>query len=194
MVPDLGQVIFGETFDDLMFDFDYRGPARLESGAILLEREKGYRSPEGLWPYGGIVTTFPIDPDTTTLVLFQVKNGAVFNMGYHTGNYGEDSLRRFSYNSGQATWDWYHGNLTPEGKYPVKQWRARPVNLGIWHYFLIERSSNGDIEAKIWERDHPQTMFQFHESLGEEWSTLELTFFADYHKGALLLDEFQILR
>ena len=196
LVSDLGQVIVGEGFDDLTFQlkFDYWGPAQIESGVIMLEREAGYKSPPGLWPYGGINTLHPVAPGTTTLVLFQVKNGATFNIGYHTGNYGEDSLRRFTYNSGQGTWDWYYGNPTANGNYPIKQWRARPVNLGVWHYFMIKRSSNGDVEAKLWERDHPATMIQFHENLGPEWGTLELSFFIDYHKGTLFLDEYQNLQ
>jgi hypothetical protein len=194
LVADLGQVIFSESFDNLGFDFDYWGPARVEAGVVVLEREIGYKPPAGLWPYGGIGTKFPILPDTTTIVLFKVTSGTTFNIGYHNNKYGDESLRRFSYNSGEGKWDWYEGHLTSSGNYPLKQWKARQSNFYTWHYFLIKRSANGDIEAKMWERDKPKTLFEFKGNLGPEWGTLELTFFIDYHKGSFLLDEYQNLK
>jgi hypothetical protein len=187
-------VISSESFDDLVFAFDYWGPLRIESGVAVLEREEGYKSPDGLWPYGGIGTVEPIPPGATTVILFRATGNSQFNIGYHMGDYGTESLRRFSFNSGSGTWDLYEGNATTNGNYPVENWNAREANFERWHYMTITRSANGDMNVKLWERDNPKNMFRFQGNLGPEWGTLELTFFVDYHEGSFLLDEYQVLQ
>jgi hypothetical protein len=190
LVANLGQVIFSENFDNLDFPFNVYGPAWIEGGVLVLEREKGYQPPPNMWPFGGIYGTLPVQPGITTIVLFKTIRGTTFNIGYHTGVYGTESLRRFSFNSGleQSQWDLY------KGKFPIKSWSVRQSNFETWHYFSITRSTNGDIDAKIWERDKPKTMLKFHGNLGPEWGTLELTFFIDYHLGSFMLDEYQDLK
>lgn len=196
LAPDLGQVVFNESFDDLESAFNFWGPARIENGIVVLEREAGYKSPEGLWPFGGMNTKEPIPPDVTTIILFRAIGGATFNIGYHAGDYGTESLRRFSFNSGSGAWDLYKGNSNTTGNanFPVESWNARQPDFNTWHYFAMRRSSNGDMDVKLWERDKPETMFTFHGNLGPEWAELEVTFFLDYHQGSFMLDEYQELK
>jgi hypothetical protein len=189
LVPDRGQVLFSEGFDDLTFPFDFWGPGRIESGSLILEREPEYVSPPNLWPYGGINKRSPVLPGVTTIILFRKTGNATFNMGYHIGDYSTGMVSRFSYNSGKGTWDIYHGSTLD-----VAEIQTRQSNFNQWHYFSITRSANGDFDARIWERDNPENAFHFQGNLGSEWGTLEFTFFADYHLGSFVLDEYQELK
>jgi len=189
LAADLGQVIFSESFNDLELPFNVWGPGRIESGVLVVEREAGYKSPD-VWPFGGVYGKTPIPAGVTTIILFKTAGGSSFNIGYHSGDYGTDALRRFSYNSGSGKWDLYQGKSAT----PLKSWKARQPNFGTWHYFAIKRSVNGDVDASIWEPNKPETMFVFHGNLGSEWSTHEFTFFIDYHLGSFMLDEYQELK
>ena len=188
LVPELGQVLFSEGFEDITFPFDFWGPGRIESGTLILEREPDYVPPPHLWPYGGINKSSPVLPDVTTVILFKKTGNATFNIGYHIGDYSTEKVSRFSYNSGKGTWDIYHGSTQDVEEIP-----ARQSDFNQWHYFSITRSANGDFDARIWERDNPGNTFKFHGNLGPEWGTLEFTFFADYHLGSFVLDEYQEL-
>ena len=189
LIPDIGQVVFSEDFDDLTLPFDFWGPGQVESGTLVLKREAEYVSPPNLWPYGGINKRTPVPPDVTTIVLFRKTDNATFNIGYHIGDYSTGMVSRFSYNSGQGTWDIYHGSTLE-----VEEIQARQSDFNQWHYFSITRSANGDFDARIWERDNPENNFHFQGNLGTEWGTLEFTFFADYHLGSFILDEYQELK
>lgn len=188
LVPDLGQALFSEGFDDITFPFNFWGPGRIESGALILEREPDYVSPPNLWPYGGINKMTPVPPDVTTVILFKKTGNATFNIGYHVGDYSTEKVSRFSYNSGRGTWDIYHDSTQD-----VEEILARKSDFSQWHYFSITRSANGDFDARIWERDNPENSFRFQGNLGSEWGALEFTFFADYHLGSFVLDEYQEL-
>jgi len=180
LIADLGQVIFSESFEDLDFPFNVYSPKRIESEILVLEQQ------------GGIYGISAVPPGVTTIILLKTTGVSQFNIGYHTGEYGTESIRRFSFNAASGRWDLYDGNITPH--VPAKFWNARQVRGDTWHYFLIKRSANGDMDAKIWERDKPETMFQFHGNLGPEWGTLELTFFVDFREGSFMLDEYQDLK
>jgi hypothetical protein len=67
LVKDQGQVIFSESFNDPEFPFDVWGPGWIRSGALALERQPGYTSPAGIWPFGGIYGKDPIPPGRTTV-------------------------------------------------------------------------------------------------------------------------------
>ena len=192
LVNDRNQVVFGENFNGFEFghefDFDIHGLARIESGVVVLEIDGGYRQPTKIWPFGGIYGTFPVSPDTTTTVLFKTTSGTAFDIGFHTGDYETESLRRFSFNSAGGTWDLFSGNN------PIKSWHAGHLHFDTWHYFSLTRTADGDVDAKLWEQDKPENMIRFHGNLGSEWGTLEPTFFADYRSGSFMLSEFQVLR
>jgi len=189
LVTGLGQVTFNEHFDDLVFPFNIYGPARIESGVLVLEREAGYQSPPDMWPTGGIYGIAPITPDTTTVVLFKVNGSTGFNIGYHVGDYETESLRRFNFSS-SGSWNLYKGKSTS----PIKSWKSRQARANTWYFCSLRRSANGDMDIKLWQRDNPESIISFHGNLGPEWETLKLTFFADFRYGSFMLDEYQNLK
>jgi hypothetical protein len=87
-------------------------------------------------------------------------------------------------------WDLYEGTSAT----PIKSWKARLPSFDTWNYFSITRSASGDIDARIWEQDKPETMFRFQGNLGAEWGKLPLTFVADFRWGSFMLDEYQDLK
>jgi len=186
----LGQVVFSESFDDLALPFNIYGPSRIEGGALVMEREEGYQPLPDMWPTDGLYGIAPVAPGETTIILFKVTGDIDFNIGYHTGAYGTDTLRRFSFNSASGTWNLSEGKSAT----PIKSWKARQPRSNTWHYFSITRSANGDMDARLWESGRPETMFQFQGNLGPEWGTLPLTFVVDFRWGTFTLDEYQILK
>lgn len=185
LVPDRGQVLFSENFDDLDFPFDVYGPKRIESGVLVLDKTPPGEMANGI--YGRI----PIPMGATTLVLFKTVGGTEFNIGYHTGDYGTESIRRFSLNSGAGVWDLYNGNAVGRGNFPVTSWRERKLHYDTWHYLSLTRTPEGTIEAKIWKKDNPDEIIEFYRDLGAEWGTLDFTFFVDFTGGSFLIDEYQ---
>jgi len=189
LVDGLGNVIFSESFDDLNFPFNVYGPEQVEHGILILEREKGYQSPPDMWPTDGLYATAPVAPGVTSIILFKAVGAIDYNIGYHTGNYGADSLRRFNYNS-SGYWDQYVGISATT----VKEWKARSLPRDTWCYFAITRSANGDFDARLWEAGKPETMFKFQGNLGPEWGKFPFTFFLDSRGGTFLVDEYQTLK
>ena len=197
LVADLGQVVFSENFDDQDFPFNVYGPYRIEnfsphqngSGILVLEREEGYQPPPDMWPTDGLYETSSIALGVTSIILFKTAGNINFNIGYHTGVYGTDSLRRFNYNS-SGRWDLYEEKSATT----IKSWNARSTRTNVWYYFSITRSANGDMDAKLWEQGKPETMFKFHGNMGTEWGRLNLTFFVDFRWGSFMLDEYQELK
>jgi hypothetical protein len=189
LVADLGQVIFSESFDDPDFPFNVYGPKRIEAGILVLDETAADQQANGIY------APFSVPAGATTIVLFKTTSGTTYNIGYHTGDYGTESLRRFSLNSSLGKWDLYEGNPDSNGgNSPIKSWNASQLHSSTWNYLLLTRSANGDMDAKIWERDKPETLFRFHGNLGSEWGTLELTFFVDFRSGSFMLDEYQDLK
>lgn len=190
LVPELGQVLFSENFEDINFQFaNIYGPGRSESGVLIMERGKNYPSPPGMWPTGGIYGINPISLDITILILFKSSRENVFHIGYHNNKYESSSdLRAFAFNSGFATWQLHTGNS------PDKLWHTHQPRPDVWHYFSITRTASGDIYARIWERDNPEAKIEFDENVGTEWGELDLTFYIDFRGGTLMVDEYQELR
>ena len=181
LIANLGQVVLNESFEDLDFPFTFPGVGRIESSVLLLES-----------PGNGLYASFLVEPDVTTIILFKTTPGTQFNIGYHTGGYGTETLRRFSYESSISRWELYEGNVDANGgNIPINRWQASPLQFNNWHYFLLTRSANGDIDAKIFERDNPQNMIELHENLGSEWGQLPLSSFIDFRLGSMLVDEYQ---
>jgi hypothetical protein len=75
-----------------------------------------------------------------------------------------------------------------------KRWQTRAPHVGSWYYFSIRRSAEGDVDARVWERDKPENTIEFHENLGPEWGTLPLIFLTDFKGVPFLLDEYQFLK
>jgi uncharacterized protein YbdZ (MbtH family) len=73
-------------------------------------------------------------------------------------------------------------------------WPAYATIPGRWYYFSLKRSSNGDVVAKVWERDNPKNISKFEGNLGAEWGTLPFTFVADFKDAPFLIDEYQLLK
>ena len=188
LVPDLGQVIFSENFDDLNFSFNVYGPKRVESGVLVLDKTPAGEQANGI--YG----TIPIPPGATTIVLFKTVGGTEFNIGYHTGDYRTESLRRVSYNSSNGMWDIYIGEEDKYNQHPVEVWKDLRLHFEAWHYFSITRTTNGELLLKLWERDDPASMIEFQRNMGGEWGALPFTFFVDFQAGSFLLDEYQEVR
>ena len=186
------QVVLGEGFNGFEFahefDFNVHGLKQIESGVVVLDIDGGYKQPEKIWNFGGIYGTFPISSGTTTTVLFKTTSGTAFDIGFHMGAYDTESIRRFSFNSSQGTWDLFNGND------PIKSWHAGHSHFDKWHYFSLTRTANGDIDAKLWEQGKPENTISFHGNLGAEWGTLEPTFFADYRSGSFMLSDFKVLQ
>ena len=190
LIADHGQVIFSENFDNLDFPFNVYGPKRIENGTLVLDETPPDQQANVI--YG----TLSIPPDATTIVLFKTNGATTFNIGYHVGDYGTDSLRRFSFNSASGTWDKYVGNPDSKssGNYPVQDWNGRQIEFDRWCYFSLTRTADGSIDARIWERDKPETTFRFQGNLGSEWGSFEFTFFVDFRLGSFILDEYQELK
>jgi len=194
----LGQVIFSENFDHTDFPFNIYGPYRIEGadphqsglGVLVMEREEGYQPPPDMWPTDGLYGRTPVAPGETTAILFKVTGAIDFNIGYDTGTYGTDTLRRFSFNSASGTWNLFEG----QSPFPIQTWNARKPRSNIWHYFSITRSANGDMDARLWEAGKPETLFQFQGNLGSEWGALPLRFLVDFRWGTFMLDEYQDLQ
>jgi hypothetical protein len=186
LVEGLGQVVFSESFDDLDFPFDICGKAHIESGVLVVERGPEDPSPCGIFS-GGIYGRDPIAIDTTAIILF--KTTSDFNVGVHTGNYTDETLRRFTFglSQGIGTWDIGYGSF-------LKSQQTRVPGVDTWYYFSIRHSSDGDFEAKLWQQDTPQYVIEFHGNLGPEWGTLPFTFVSDFTDVPFLVDEFQILK
>ena len=184
IVAGMGQVVFSESFDDLEFPFNINGPQRIESGVLVLDVPAGE-------PGNGIYGTIPVPPGATTILLFKTVGGTVFNIGYHSGDYETESLRRISYNSSTGAWDIYIGEEKGPRNYPVEIWKDLHLRFDTWRYFSITRTVNGEIFVKLWERDNPASLVEFQRNLGGEWGALPFTFFVDFRAGSFLLDEYQ---
>jgi len=191
LVSGLGEVIFSESFDDLDFQglFGFYGPSRIESGAVVMDREEGYVSPPDMWPTNGIYAQFGVPPGMTTLVLFKAAKGTNFHLGYIAEEGGAGAAVRFDFNWGFAVWELYGG---PAGQ--VRIWHSHQPRLELWHYFSIKRTADGTMEARLWEKDNPEAIMEFRENLGEEWGTYTLTFFLHLRGGSVMVDEYQDLR
>ena len=185
LVTGLGQVVFSESFDDIDFPFYICGTAQIESGILVVERGPEEISLCGMFS-GGIYGIDPIPPDTTAVILFRTNRN--FNIGVHTGDYRDQTLRRFTFGLFQGgTWDLAKGQ-------EVKTWGAHAPRIDSWYYFSIKRSANGDVDAQLWERDNPENIIEFHGNLGPEWGALPLTFVADFVEVPFFLDEYQVLK
>ena len=186
LVAGLGEVIFSEGFDDMDFPFGICGAAHIESGILVVERGPEEPSACGIFS-GGIYGIDLIPPDATVVVLF--KTTSDFNIGLHTGSYQDETLRRFTFGLTQeiGSWDLGVGSA-------YKTWRVGAPHVDSWYYFSIKSSASGNIDARLWERDQPENMIEFHENLGDEWGTLPLTFVSDFKDVPFLVDEYQVLQ
>lgn len=187
LVASTGQVVFSESFSDRTFPFNVYGPYDIKDGVLLLERDRSYQPAPDMWPTGGLYGTRNISPGETTVMRFKVSGDINFSIGYHTGVYAADSLRRFNYSS-DGSWDLYEGASNS----PVKQWPAGKAQGNTWYYFSIRRSADGVLDASLWQASQPpESAIRFHANLGAEWGTLPLNLVIDFRWGAFLLDEYQ---
>jgi hypothetical protein len=190
MVTGLGEVVFAEDFDGLEFAgaFSIYGSMHIDDGALVMELQEGEQQPlAGSFShefYGG----FNIEPGMTALVRLRVKPDTVFQIGYMVRNGGNGKPVRFDFHSGAGRWELYGD----EGQL-LNVWEAQQPRADVWQYFSIRRSADGDVEARQWEEADPTRAIEFHENLGAEWGTLEVTLFIFSH-GSLTLDEYQQLR
>lgn len=189
LIPEIGQVIFHESFDDLDFPFNVIDPPRIESGVIILGSPGTDQAPGN-----GIYGTIPVPPGATTIVLFKTMGGTEFNIGYHTGEYRTPSLRRVSFNSATGAWDIYLGEENRGDKPPAERWQDLRLHYDTWHYFSITCTTEGEIFVRIWDRDDPSSMIEFQRNMGSEWGTLPFTFFVDFQAGSFLIDEYQVVQ
>ncbi|MFT3895859.1 MAG: hypothetical protein QM730_29925 [Anaerolineales bacterium] len=190
LIANAGQVSFSESFEDMSFaPLNFCGKGRIESGALVVERDPVNKKQCGMFA-GGIYNDFPLSPDTTLIVLFRASKD--FNIGVHAGDYQTETLRRFTYTltPGIGSWDLMTGMDTDL----YNSWPANATIPEHWYYFSLKRSSNGDLVAKVWERDNPKNLSKFEGNLGVEWGTLPLTFVTDFKDAPFLLDEYQILK
>ena len=185
LVAGLGQVIFSESFEDTDFPFSICGKARTESGVLVVERGPEDPSPCGMFS-GGIYGVQAIQPDMVAVVLF--KTNSDFNIGVNVG-LPTDEYHRFSFGitQGIATWDMAKGQN-------VTTWRTHATRVDSWYYFSIQRSANGHVDAKLWERANPKNVIEFHANLGSEWGTLPFFFVADFKDVPFFMDEYQVLK
>ena len=186
LAPDIGQqVIFSESFDDMDFPFGICGAAHIESGVLVVERSPENPSPCGMFS-GGLYGNDPIPADTTLLVLFKTNHN--FNVAVHAGTQPENIFRRFAFSVYQGA-EWGLG--TGE---EYKSWKASMPKLNSWYYFSLKHSGNGDIDARVWERDNPENGSTFHLNAGTEWGTLPVYFVADFVDAPFSVDEIQIVK
>jgi hypothetical protein len=185
LVPDLGQVLFSENFDDMELPFYICGAAHIESGVLVVERGPEEPSPCGMFS-GALYGNEPISVDTTLLVRF--KTTSDFNIGIHAGEYGSDTLRRFSYGitQGIGTWDLMQGNN-------IQTWRTHGTTADRWYTFSIRLSSTGNVQGKLWQVDDPKDTTVFEVTLGDGWDALPYYFVSDFKDVPFLVDEYQIL-
>jgi hypothetical protein len=187
LVADRGQVLFSESFDDEDFPFSICGKGRVESGLLVVENDPADEAHLCGMFSGGIYGTNTIPPDTTLVVLF--KTTSDFNIGIHTGDYKDGSIRRFSFGitQGIGTWDLMIGKV-------YEGWRVHGTSADRWYYFSIKYSTNGEVDTKLWERDNPKNVTEFQGNLGAEFATNHLYFVADFKDVPFLVDEYQILK
>jgi len=190
MVTGLGDVFFADDFDGLEFAgaFAIYGSMHFDNGALVMELQKGEQQPlAGTFShklYGG----FNIVPDMTGVFRFRIKPGTIFQIGYLVRDGGNGRPVRFDFNSGASRWELYG-----DGSQLLHVWAAQQPRADVWQYFSIRRTAGGDVDALLWEEDDPTKVIEFHENLGKEWGTLELTLFI-FSSGSLTLDEFQQLK
>ncbi len=183
-------MVLRESFDsnDLGGVFGIYGPYRIESGTLVMEREEGYQQPPDMWVTGGMYGQVLIPPNTTSILLFKVKKGTTFHVGYSGHIQGTGEPLDFHFNSGFATWE-MHGVPSVS----VKLWHAQQPKTEVWYYFLIQHNASGEVKAAMWERDNPESRMEFDKNLGSDWATLYPTFYIHFHDGAVTLDEYQEL-
>lgn len=187
MVTGLGELVFAEDFDGLEFSaaFSIYGSMRMDNGTLVMELQDGEAQPlAGSFShefYGG----FNIAPDMTAVVRFRVKPDTVFQIGYMVRNGGNGKPVRFNFNSGAGRWELYG-----DGPQISQVWAAQQPRADVWQYLSLHRTASGEVDAKLWEADDPTQVIEFHQNLGTEWGTLELTFFI-FSRGSLALDEYQ---
>ena len=190
MVTGLGEVVFAEDFDGQEFAgaFAIYGSSHIDDGALVMELRDGEAQPPAGSFSHELYGSFNIEPGMTALFRFRIKPETAFQIGYLVRDGGNGKPVRFDFNSGAGHWE-----LVGDGSQLLNVWQAQQPRADVWQYFSIHRSANGDVDAKLWEADNPTQVIEFHQNLGEEWGTLDLTLFI-LSRGSLTLDEYQQLK
>jgi hypothetical protein len=137
---------------------------------------------------GSLTSNFSVNQGNGYILLFRTtKVGTEFLVTFETGTaFNGPDYRAFwfgSYLGGQYVSIWKQNEF-------YSKTLDTQIQQDTW-YYLFMRPYGNNVEIRLWEKDHPEKLFEFYAETQTEWANNNLVFHVGLPQGVMEIDEFQ---
>jgi tetratricopeptide (TPR) repeat protein len=124
------------------------------------------------------------------LVLFEYGTDAAFAVNLGSGEWGTPDWREWDL-SGNSPEVWFTQGTASD--VPDRLFQDLKSHPHAWYYLLVAVGEEGEIVARVWERDNLSQIAEYHRVFGEDWAGRDWHFWIDGWRDKVYFDSFTVL-